>query len=240
MSDNDAWDADDYEPPAAAGGKSSGKAVNDKWDGEDEDDDVKDAWDADSEEEKSKEEEANKAAPKAAASKKKKLRDKIALKEAALQDDDEDDSLKSPEDKLAEKLRLQKMEENAQFNLTRDMLGLKTGSIDAMVPETKEDFEAFAKAICEKMRIFSSSDHYNELLETVSKDLALDMPVPTLKRVKIHVEGLHSTRLKEEKANKNKKGKASKGTSLKNDLDKDLFGGGGGVGDYGDEMDDFM
>jgi len=235
MSDNDAWDADDYEPPAA--GQSKAKA-NDKWDGEDEEDDVKDAWDADSEEEKSKAEEKP-AAPKAASSKKKKLRDKIALKEAAMQDD-EDDSHKSPEEKLAEKLRLQKMEENAQFALTRDMLGLKTGSIDSMVPETKEDFENFAKAISEKIRIFSNSDHYNDLLEMVTKDLALEMTVPTLKKVKIHVEGLHSTRLKEEKANKNKKVKGSKGASLKNDLDKDLFGGGGGVGDYDDGMDDFM
>jgi len=238
MSDNDAWDADDYEPPAA-----SAKVVvaNDKWDGEDEEDDVKDAWDADSEEEKSKAEAEKAAAPKAATSKKKKLRDKIALKEAALNDNDEDDSLKSPEDKLAEKLRLQKMEEKAQFELTRDMLGLQTGSIDSIVPETKEDFEAFAKAISEKIRVFSSSDHYNELLETVTKDLALDMPVPSLKRVKIHVEGLHSTRLKEEKAVKSKKNKATTGkASLKNDLDKDLFGGGSGGAGFGDDMDDFM
>ena len=52
--------------------------------------------------------------------------------------------------------------------------GLKTGSIDSMVPETKEDFEAFAKAICDKIRFFSTSDHYSELIEAVSKDLALD------------------------------------------------------------------
>ena len=46
------------------------------------------------------------------------------------------------------------------------------------------------------------------------------MSVPTLKKVKIHVEGMHSTRLKEEKAKTKKP--ASKGgkASLKNDLDK--------------------
>jgi len=239
MSDNDAWDADDYEPPAAP---SKIMPATDKWEGEDEDDDVKDAWDADSEEEdKSKEE----AAPAAAAtaskvSKKKKLRDKIALKEAAqAQDEEDDDSLKSPEDKLAEKLRRQKMEEDAQYALTRDMLGLQTGSIDALVPETKEDFEAFGKLICEKIRMFSNSDHYNEFLETTIKDLAIDLPVPSLKRVKIHVEGLHSTRLKEEKASKSKQKKGTGKASLKSDLDKDLFGGGGGA-DFGDDMDDFM
>jgi len=237
MSDNDAWDADDYEPPAAASSKAV--AANDKWDGEDEDDDVKDAWDADSEEEKSKEEPAPQAEA-SKVSKKKKLRDKIALKEAAqAQDEEDDDSLKSPEDKLAEKLRRQKMEEDAQYALTRDMLGLKSGSIDSMVPESKEDFEAFGKLICEKIRMFSGSDHYNELLESVTKDLAIDLPVPSLKRVKIHVEGLHSTRLKEEKASKSKQKQKAGKASLKSDLDKDLFGG-GGAADFGDDMDDFM
>lgn len=43
-----------------------------------------------------------------------------------------------------------------------------------MVPSTKEDFEAFGKAICEKIRMFNSSDHYNEVLEQIVKDLSLD------------------------------------------------------------------
>ena len=46
------------------------------------------------------------------------------------------------------------------------------------------------------------------------------MPVPSLKRVKIHVEGLHSTRLKEEKASKSKQKKGTGKASLKSDLDK--------------------
>ena len=48
----------------------------------------------------------------------------------------------------------------------------------------------------------------------------ISVSVPTLKKVKIHVEGMHSTRLKEEKAKTKKP--ASKGgkASLKNDLDK--------------------
>ena len=39
-------DADDFEPKAAADAPKT-----DKWDGEDEDDDIKDAWDADSDKE---------------------------------------------------------------------------------------------------------------------------------------------------------------------------------------------
>jgi len=230
---SDAWDADDYEPPAAGSGGASKVVATDKWEGEDEDDDVKDAWDADSDEE----DEKVAAAPAAKPAAKKKLRSKIALREAAEAQADED---LTPEEKAAEKLRAMKMEENAQMSLTRDMLGLKSGAIDSMVPVTKEDFESFGKALAEKIRLFNNSEHYQDLLESITKDLVIDMTVPTLKKVKIHVEGMHSTRLKEEKSKS--KPKVGKGkTSLKNDLDKDLFGGGGGAGGYDDDgMDDFM
>ena len=111
MSDNDAWDADDYEPPAA-GAKEA--AATDKWDGEDEDDDIKDAWDADSDEDKS--EKTAEASTAKAPSKKKKLRSKIALKEAQMAQEAEDDSLKSPEDKMAEKLPAPEAGRNRQFS----------------------------------------------------------------------------------------------------------------------------
>jgi len=242
MSDNDAWDADDYEPPAP--GKAAVVTSTDKWEGEDEDDDVKDAWDADSDDESKEDKAADgaaAAAAKAPANKKKaKLRSKIALREAAENQADED---LTPEEKAAEKLRAMKMEENAQMKLTRDMLGVEggEGGLDSMVPVTKEEFTEFAKALCEKIRLFNNSEHYNGLLESITKDLVIDMSVPTLKKVKIHVEGMHSTRLKEEKS-KTKKPVGKGKTSLKNDLDKDLFGGGrgGGMDDYGDDMDDFM
>ena len=120
MSDNDAWDADDYEPPAP-GAKAAVVVSTDKWEGEDEDDDVKDAWDADSDDESKEEKPAAAAAPAAPTNKKKaKLRSKIALKEAAEAQADED---LTPEEKAAEKLKAMKMEENAQMALTRDMLG---------------------------------------------------------------------------------------------------------------------
>jgi len=236
MSDSDAWDADDYDP--TPGSKAAAPAANtDKWEGEDEEDDVKDAWDADSDEDKPKD---DKPAPAKPAAAKKKLRSKIALREAAEAQADED---LTEEEKASAKMHAMKMEEQAQMSLTRDMFGLDSGKVDDMVPQTKEDFDNFAKALCEKIRLFNNSEHYNDLLESITKDLVIDMSVPTLKKVKIHVEGMHSTRLKEEKAKTKKP--ASKGgkASLKNDLDKDLFGGASvrGGADYGDpDMDDFM
>ena len=60
----------------------------------------------------------------------------------------------------------------------------------------------------------------------------------TLKKLKIHIETLHSTKLKEEKASKAKGGK-KKGGTVKMDLSKDILGG-SGSGGYDDDFDDFM
>ena len=119
-------DADDFEPAAAS---ASPTVKTDKWDGEDEDDDVKDAWDADSDKEDGEE---DPDAPKAVQrKKKKKLADIIAEKEAAkaAQDAARREEAKqrmaamTPEAKLAEKLRLQKIEESANLQLAKDMIG---------------------------------------------------------------------------------------------------------------------
>ena len=108
-------DADGFEPNKVA--------PTDKWDGEDEDDDVKDAWDkSDSEEDKSKDStseeiKTTKTKPK------KKLADKIAEREALKEQQLAERAPLTEEEKLAEKLRFQKMEENANIQLARDMCG---------------------------------------------------------------------------------------------------------------------
>merc|ERR1712064_18761 len=162
MSD-DEWDADGFEPKGVP---------TDKWDGEDEDDDIKDAWDkSDSEEDKSK-------------------------------------GSNSEETKIY-----------------------------GLVPVTKEDFEQFGKAISEKIQMFSTSEHYSDLIENITKEICVDLNTASLKKVKLNIESLHSAKLKEEKALKSGK-KSVKGKSVKMDLDKDLYGG--SIGDGFDDMDDFM
>ena len=73
-------DAEDYEPPKATSAVTP--RVADRWDGEDEDDDVKDSWDKESDEEDDSKgsEDSVKAVQR---KKKKKLGDIIAEKEAA-------------------------------------------------------------------------------------------------------------------------------------------------------------
>ena len=52
--------------------------------------------------------------------------------------------------------------------------GLKENKIDSLVPVTKEDFDQFGKAISEKISAFSTSEHYSDLVENITKDVCVD------------------------------------------------------------------
>jgi len=196
----------------------------DNWDDED-DGDVKDAWDkSDSEEEKPI---SRKEPAPIKLKSKKKLDEKKTIRTEAMTD----------EEKIAEKLRQQKIEENSKLELAKNLVGIKENKIDGLVPVTKEDFEQFGKAISEKIQMFSTSEHYSDLIENITKEICVDLNTASLKKVKLNIESLHSAKLKEEKALKSGK-KSVKGKSVKMDLDKDLYGG--SIGDGFDDMDDFM
>jgi len=239
------WDADDFEPEAIPAGGAASRP-SDKWDGEDEDDDVKDAWDAESEEEKTEDPNAEKIVK---VKKKKTLAQKIAEKEEAaeqarlerLAQEEADRNLDTPEGKLAEKLRIQKMTEENDLKLAREMMGIggEGGVIDSMNPQTPSEFEELSKAVLEKFTSYESSECYQDFAENFVKNLCMSLTVPTLKKVKMHVEAFHSTKLKEDKANaaKAKKGKTTKST-LKFDTDNQYMSG-TAAGGY-DDMDDFM
>ena len=55
-----------------------------------------------------------------------------------------------------------------------NILGIKEKKVDGLVPVTKEDFEQFGKAISEKIQMFSSSEHYSELIENITKEICID------------------------------------------------------------------
>merc|ERR1712025_704534 len=232
------WDADDFDPDAD--GKLTAPRVTDKWDGEDEDDDIKDAWDTESDEEK---EETKVVKVK----KKKTLQQKIAEKEEAaakareerLAREEEEKQLNTPEGKLAEKMRLQKLAEENDLKLAQEMMGLGSsggagGVIDNANPSTKEEFEDLSKAITDKLSNFESSEHYQDFIENLVKNLCPTLNAQTLKKCKTHVEAFHSAKLKEEKAAaaKSKKGKGA-GPKLK-------LGSATQAYDGYDDMDDFM
>eukprot|EP00091_Calanus_sinicus_P020886 TRINITY_DN5968_c0_g1_i1.p1 TRINITY_DN5968_c0_g1~~TRINITY_DN5968_c0_g1_i1.p1 ORF type:complete len:135 (-),score=28.22 TRINITY_DN5968_c0_g1_i1:209-574(-) len=113
------------------------------------------------------------------------------------------------------------------------------GVIDSMNPQTAEQFEDMSKAVWKRFSSFESSEFYQDFAENFVKNLCMSLNVPTLKKVKGHVEAFHSTKLKEDKANaaKAKKGKPAKST-LKFDTQSQYMTG-TVAGGY-DDMDDFM
>lgn len=85
----------------------------------------------------------------------------------------------SPEQRVAEKLRLKKLQEEADTKTALDTLGLastmasnmaSTSSIESFDPTTKEEFDEFATAITKIITQFRAKEEYVPFLdELVSK-----------------------------------------------------------------------
>ncbi|XP_038139868.1 eukaryotic translation initiation factor 3 subunit J-B [Cyprinodon tularosa] len=242
MADVEDWDADNFEPEEPI----KKAAVLDKWEGEDEDEDVKDNWD-DEEEEQEKKVEVKKAETKV--SEKKKLSEKIKEKENQLRKKQQELKKEmekpeelTPEEQLAEKLRVQQLQEAADLELAKDAFGVNTVSgIDAMCPSSKEDFTEFEKLLKEKITQFEKSVHYSSFLDSLFRELCISLEVDDLKKISSSLSVLLSEKQKQEKQNKGKKKKKGvvPGGGLKaqmrDELDYAEFDGG-----YAQDYEDFM
>ncbi|CAG5856856.1 eukaryotic translation initiation factor 3 subunit J-B [Menidia menidia] len=241
------WDADTFEleePIKKAPGL-------DKWEGEDEEEDVKDNWD-DEEEDGAKKAEVKKTETKV--SEKKKLSEKIKEKENRLKKkqqelqqelENEEEEL-TPEEQLAEKLRVKKLQEDADLELAKDAFGVSSTSnsvsgLDAMCPSSKEEFTEFEKLLKEKISQFEKSVHYSSFLESLFRELCISLEVDDLKKISNSLSVLLSEKQKQEKQNKGKKKKKGvvPGGGLKaqmrDELDYAEFDGG-----YAQDYEDFM
>lgn len=251
MADSDSWDADNFEPDqpikAAAG-------LQDKWEGEDEEDDVKDNWDDDEEEKKDEAQITEVKAPE-----KKKLSAKIKEKEnerakkqeelkKRLQQSEADVQL-TPEEEAAEKLHLQKLQEESDLALACEAFGVDSvttnsaSGIEAMHPSSKDDFVVFEKLLKEKITQFEKSVHYSNFLESLFRELCISLEVEDLKKISTSMSVLLSEKQKQEKektkgAKKKKKTiLAGGGLKAKQKDDLDAYGEfDGGYNDYEDFM----
>ncbi|XP_071762028.1 eukaryotic translation initiation factor 3 subunit J-B [Centroberyx gerrardi] len=246
------WDADNFEleePIKKAAAATAAVAVLDKWEGEDEEEDVKDNWDDDEEEKKV---EVKKTETKV--SEKKRLSEKIKEKENQLKKKQEEMREKeeelTPEEQQAEKLRVKKLQEDADLELAKDAFGISSSTpttnnvtgIDAMCPSSKDDFTEFEKLLKEKICQFEKSVHYSNFLDSLFRELCISLEVEDLKKVSNSLTVLLSEKQKQEKQNKGKKKKKTgvlAGGGLKakmrDDLDYAEFDGG-----YAQDYEDFM
>ncbi|XP_035484211.1 eukaryotic translation initiation factor 3 subunit J-B [Scophthalmus maximus] len=242
------WDADNFEADEPT---EKAAVLVDKWEGEDEEEDIKDNWD-------DEETEENKAEVKKAETKvseKKKLSEKIKEKENRLKKKQQELKEKelentqaelTPEELLEEKLRVQKLQEAADLELAKDAFGDSSTSnsvagIDAMCPSSKDDFTEFEKLLKEKISQFEKSVHYSSFLDSLFRELCISLEIEDLKKVSNSLTALLSEKQKQEKQNKGKKKKkgvvAGGGlkAQLRDDLEYAAFDGG-----YTQDYEDFM
>lgn len=208
MSDEE-WDADGFQPTINI-------AKTDKWDGEDEDDSVKDNWDDDEDEEEKE------AKPVVVVKKKKKtLEKKIAEKEEAKQLELKDklerqrleDEMHDPDKAQEQRERVHKIQQQADLELALEAFGLtdsdtkKLGPIELSAPITKDDFAKFSQLIYDKVITYKDSKFFIPFLENVFRDLTLGVEPESIKKISTSLTALYSEKLKVSKLQKNKKSK---------------------------------
>ncbi|XP_041011936.1 eukaryotic translation initiation factor 3 subunit J-like [Juglans microcarpa x Juglans regia] len=175
-----------------------------KWDDEDADDnDVKESWEDDDEstpapESKPPAEKAPKKPTVKATEKKGKT--VVAVKE-------------EPLDPVAEKLRQQRLVEEADYSSTKELFG-KTGdekTLDNFIPKSESDFLEYAELISHKLRAHEKSYHYIGLLKAVMRLSMTAMKAADAKEVSSSVTAITNEKLKAEKeVNAGKKKTGSK------------------------------
>jgi translation initiation factor 3 subunit J len=87
---------------------------------------------------------------------------------------DEDEAYKNmtPEQRLAEKLRLQKLQEENDLKLALGTLGIVDKStIDGMDPKTKEEFSELADAISKKVVEYRFDDEFSGFAEKLISNI---------------------------------------------------------------------
>uniref|UniRef100_F7G5A4 Eukaryotic translation initiation factor 3 subunit J n=1 Tax=Monodelphis domestica TaxID=13616 RepID=F7G5A4_MONDO len=242
--DSDSWDADTFsveEPVRKAGGAAGG----DRWEGEDEDDDVKVG---------ARLGRAREPGREVVFSEKKKIAEKIKEKERQqkkrqeeikkrLEEPEESKEL-TPEEQLADKLRLKKLQEEADLELAKETFGVNNTvcGIDAMNPSSRDDFTEFGKLLKDKITQYEKSLYYASFLEALVRDVCISLEIDDLKKITNSLTVLCSEKQKQEKQSKAKKKKKGvvPGGGLKATMKDDLADYGGYDGGYVQDFEDFM
>ncbi|XP_039271209.2 eukaryotic translation initiation factor 3 subunit J-like isoform X1 [Styela clava] len=236
------WEDEDFEPPTI---DKPVAPATDLWEGEDEEDDIKDNWDDEEEEKKPETPNQAAAAGEPKKSTKKALSKKLKEKEEQAARAAEAKRLaalaeKTPEEIMADKLMAQKLSEESDFEVAKDTFGVTSAdliTIDNCDPRTKEDFINFEKLISEKFSKYESSPHYQSFLETLFRNSCLSLDAESLKKLISSLNVLQSEKAKQERQKKGgKKTNKAKLTGGTKGGGKDEFI------DYSayDEMEDFM
>lgn len=236
------WDADNFEPKLPTTLTNSNK-----WEGEDEEEAVKESWE-DEEEEKKDEEKSE--VPTAPAKPKKRIQDKIAEKERIEREKSERASAEksleemTPEQILAQKLHAQKQQEESDLRLAMETFGvteISSGKIDGFNPNTKEEFNEFVEMLTKKITLYKSKEEFPGFVDDLVRNILVQMHSGDIKRIKLTVDNLYIEKQKSEKSDKSKKPTKGKGKAkLKVEGDNAHLNQYDTYGNYDDDYDDFM
>ncbi|CAE5963074.1 unnamed protein product [Arabidopsis arenosa] len=197
------------------------------WDDEDVDEnEIKESWEDDDEEpaqpvvKPAPEKAPKKAAPKT-----------VEKKGKAIEVPKEE-----PLDPIAEKLRQQRLVEEADYRSTAELFGVKDDekNLDMFIPKSESDFLEYAEMISHRIKPYEKSYHYIALLKTIMRLSLTNMKAADVKDVASSITTIANEKLKAEKeaaAGKKKGGK--KKQLIVDKPDDDLV-----AGPY-DAMDDF-
>lgn len=244
---DDEWDADNFDPDDIKTAPSVGA---NKWEGEDEDEDVKDNWEDEEEEEKKdveKQEPAKPAQPK----KSKKI---IEEKEQRLHEEAETKGQEKETEQELTPEEIQKLQEEADLRVAMETFGVsevlgvaevigvaETSTalgIEAMNPSNREEFDELQAAISKKVQSCAKSPHFPAFAEELIRNICVNLTSHDLKKLKTTVENMFIEKSKAEKGDKTKKSKGKGKVKLKFEDDHVLVNE-YSYGDY-DDYDDFM
>ncbi|XP_010271907.1 PREDICTED: eukaryotic translation initiation factor 3 subunit J-like [Nelumbo nucifera] len=169
------------------------------WDDEDvEEDDVKDSW-----EDEDEPAPAPKPEPPV-----EKIPKKSAVKPSENKGKTAEVKVEEPLDPVAEKLRQQRLVEEADYKSTTELFAKRGDekTLDNFIPKSENDFLEYAELVSYKLRPYEKSFHYITLLKTVMRLSMTALKAADAKEVASSITAIANEKLKAEKeANAGKK-----------------------------------
>ncbi|XP_019443265.1 PREDICTED: eukaryotic translation initiation factor 3 subunit J-like [Lupinus angustifolius] len=209
----DDWEEEQIAPVALA---LKGKTKS-NWDDEDlSDNDIKDSWEDDDEPAPAPAAPAVKTTEKAPKKSSEKATEKKGKQVEPVKEE--------PLDPVAEKLRQQRLVEEADYKSTKELFGVGNDekNIDTFIPKSESDFLEYAELISNKLRPFEKSYHYMGLLKAVMRLSMTSLNGADAKDIASSVTTIANEKIKAEKeanAGKKKGGKKKQLTVDKPDED---------------------
>ncbi|XP_077251188.1 uncharacterized protein LOC143890412 [Tasmannia lanceolata] len=120
-------------------------------------------------------------------------------------------------DPVSEKLRQQRLVEEADYKSTTELFGKRSDekSLDNFIPKSESDFLEYAELISHKLRPYEKSFHYISLLKDVMRLSTTTLKAADAKEVASSITAIANEKLKAEKeANAGKKKTATKKKQL--------------------------